>query len=265
MAGLGRRTFAPGEVLTASNVMNYLQDQVVQTYAGTAARGSAIGTAVSEGMVSYLADSNEIEVYDGSAWSPLAFESYVDAKPASGMVPIVAPTINISGGTATSNTAGLVSFSAVSSISLNDIFSSDYDSYKVIFRTTNAGANGLSVRLRLRAGGTDNSSSVYSFAIPLVNNSGSFTSQTNSVTSNFDIGGAATNFSSLSELIFSKPNISTSWTSVNWSIFWHSGGSFFGGSGGGYHAANYQATGFTFYPSSSNITGTVQVFGFKND
>jgi hypothetical protein len=68
MAGLGRRTFAPGEVLTASNVMNYLQDQVIQTYAGTAARGSAIGTAVSEGMVSYLADSKYVEVFDGSDW-----------------------------------------------------------------------------------------------------------------------------------------------------------------------------------------------------
>jgi hypothetical protein len=68
MAGLGRRTFAPGEVLTASNVMNYLQDQVVQTYAGTAARGSAIGTAVSEGMISYVADTNSVEVYDGSDW-----------------------------------------------------------------------------------------------------------------------------------------------------------------------------------------------------
>jgi hypothetical protein len=72
MAGLGRRTFAPGEVLTASNVMNYLQDQVVQTYAGTAARGSAIGTAVSEGMVSYLADTNNIEVYDGAGWKQIA-------------------------------------------------------------------------------------------------------------------------------------------------------------------------------------------------
>ena len=57
MAGLGRRTFAAGEVLTASNVMGYLQDQAVMNFAGTAARGSAIGTAVSEGMVSYLADA----------------------------------------------------------------------------------------------------------------------------------------------------------------------------------------------------------------
>ena len=66
--GLGRRTFAPGEVLTASNVMNYLQDQAVMSFAGTAARGSAIGSAVSEGMVSYLNDLNQIQVYDGSAW-----------------------------------------------------------------------------------------------------------------------------------------------------------------------------------------------------
>jgi hypothetical protein len=72
MPGLGRRTFAPGEVLTATNVMGYLQDQAVMNFAGTAARGSAIGTAVSEGMVSYLADTNLVEVYDGSAWKAIA-------------------------------------------------------------------------------------------------------------------------------------------------------------------------------------------------
>ena len=66
--GLGRRTFAPGEVLTASNVMNYLMYQSVMNFAGTAARGSAIGTAVAEGMVSYQNDSNTMTVYDGSVW-----------------------------------------------------------------------------------------------------------------------------------------------------------------------------------------------------
>lgn len=70
--GLGRRTFAPGEVLTASNVMNYLMDQSVMNFAGTAARGSAIGTAVQEGMLTYLNDSNLLEAYDGSAWKQLA-------------------------------------------------------------------------------------------------------------------------------------------------------------------------------------------------
>jgi hypothetical protein len=68
MAGLGRRTFAPGEVLTASNVMNYLQDQAVMNFADDGARGSALGTAVAEGMVSYLNDTNEIQAYNGSSW-----------------------------------------------------------------------------------------------------------------------------------------------------------------------------------------------------
>jgi len=72
MAGAGRRIFQPGEILTASNTMNYLMDQAVQVYAGTAARGSAIGSAVSEGMISYLADSNAVEVYNGSAWNQVS-------------------------------------------------------------------------------------------------------------------------------------------------------------------------------------------------
>ena len=74
MAGLGRRTFAAGEVLTASNVMGYLQDQAVMNFAGTAARGSAIASP-SEGMVSYLADTNAVEVYDGSLWKNVYFDS----------------------------------------------------------------------------------------------------------------------------------------------------------------------------------------------
>jgi len=70
MAGLGRKVFTAGEVLTAANVQGYLMDQTVMVFAGTAARASAIATA-SEGMVSYLTDTNAIEYYTGSAWSPL--------------------------------------------------------------------------------------------------------------------------------------------------------------------------------------------------
>lgn len=68
MAGSGWRVFEAGEVLTAANVQAYLQDQVVQVYAGTAARGSALGTAVAEGMMSYLADTDSVEVFSGSSW-----------------------------------------------------------------------------------------------------------------------------------------------------------------------------------------------------
>jgi hypothetical protein len=61
MAGLGRKVFTAGEVLTAANVQDYLQDQAVMVFASSAARSSAIGTAT-EGMVTYLSDTNEIQV-----------------------------------------------------------------------------------------------------------------------------------------------------------------------------------------------------------
>jgi hypothetical protein len=69
MAGAGYRTFIAGEVLTADNVQSYLQDQAIMVFAGTAARGSAIGTAASEGMFTYLADTNSLEYYDGTSWT----------------------------------------------------------------------------------------------------------------------------------------------------------------------------------------------------
>jgi hypothetical protein len=69
MAGSGWRSFSAGAVLTAAQVQNYLQDQVVQVYASDAARSSALGTAVSAGMVSYRADGAVVEFYNGSAWA----------------------------------------------------------------------------------------------------------------------------------------------------------------------------------------------------
>lgn len=69
MPGLGRKVFTAGEVLTAANVQGYLQDQVVQVYASSGARSSALGTAVSEGMVSYLVTTKSLEFYDGTNWN----------------------------------------------------------------------------------------------------------------------------------------------------------------------------------------------------
>lgn len=74
MPGSGRKVFSAGSVLSAADVQNYLQDQAVMVFAGTAARGSALGSAtVSEGMVSYLNDANQIQHYNGSAWLPLPY------------------------------------------------------------------------------------------------------------------------------------------------------------------------------------------------
>lgn len=68
MAGLGRKVFTAGEVLTAANVQGFLQDQVVQVYDDATDRSTVLGTAVTEGMVTYLKDVNTVQVYDGNSW-----------------------------------------------------------------------------------------------------------------------------------------------------------------------------------------------------
>jgi hypothetical protein len=67
MAGLGYKVWSAGDVLAAADVMNYLMDQSVGVYASSAARSSALGTATSEGMVTYLRDTDRIEVATGTA------------------------------------------------------------------------------------------------------------------------------------------------------------------------------------------------------
>ena len=61
-----REVFVAGQILTAAE-MNIVSDQTVMTFAGTAARGSAIPTP-SEGMAAYLSDSNIVSLYDGADW-----------------------------------------------------------------------------------------------------------------------------------------------------------------------------------------------------
>lgn len=67
----GWKQWLSGEVVEHTDLQTYIQDQVVQVYAGTAARSSVIGTALSEGMVSYLEDTNQLQYYDGSSWLTL--------------------------------------------------------------------------------------------------------------------------------------------------------------------------------------------------
>ena len=68
MAGAGYKLFNTGDVLTAAQVNTYLMQQTVMVFASSTARTTALSGVLAEGMVSYLQDTNALEVYDGSAW-----------------------------------------------------------------------------------------------------------------------------------------------------------------------------------------------------
>jgi len=97
MAGAGYKLFATGDVLTAAQVNTYLMQQTVMVFASSAARTSALSGVLAEGMVSYLQDTNSLEVYDGSSWvgatgdiTALTAGAGISISSATGPIPTVA-------------------------------------------------------------------------------------------------------------------------------------------------------------------------------
>lgn len=60
------KVFANGFALNASELNTYLMNQSVMVFANATARTGAL--TPTEGMVTYLEDTNALEVYNGTAW-----------------------------------------------------------------------------------------------------------------------------------------------------------------------------------------------------
>lgn len=172
MAGAGYKLFVTGDVLTAAQVNTYLQEQTVMSFADAAARTSALSGVLSEGMMSYLRDTNAVQVYNGSAWvavgssSPLTTKgdlygfSTLDAR-----IPIgtnnqvlTADSAQALGLKWATPTAAGKSFSLINSPSGTTLTGaatvtvsslSGYDSYLVIFSAASSASAGSDICLRI--------------------------------------------------------------------------------------------------------------------
>ena len=65
MAGAGFKLFADGNVLLASEVNEYMAQQMIMVFASAAARDAAI-TSPSEGMFAFLKDTDKLTVFKTS-------------------------------------------------------------------------------------------------------------------------------------------------------------------------------------------------------
>jgi hypothetical protein len=66
---IGDHDWVTGETVTAANVDDYLQLQVVGQYSTTSARDTALATRKRIGMVTANADVRTLTTYSGTAWS----------------------------------------------------------------------------------------------------------------------------------------------------------------------------------------------------
>lgn len=142
------RIFAAGEVLTAANVNDYLAEQAVSTFAGTAARSSAIASPT-EGQLSYLQDTDQLAYYDGSAWvnAPGARPTLVapqekintTASTATGTVTINAATDSVTYYTANAAANWTINLRGNASLTMNNALQTG-ESVTSVFLNTNGTA-----------------------------------------------------------------------------------------------------------------------------
>ena len=100
MAGAGFKLFTTGEVLTSSDANTYLAQQVCMVFDSSSARTTAIGANLAEGMLTYLKDTNAVEVYDGSSFvgfgdlTAVSAGTNIDVTSGTGPIPSVALAID---------------------------------------------------------------------------------------------------------------------------------------------------------------------------
>jgi len=68
MAG-GYKLWSTGEVVTATNLQSYIQNQTVMVFTDSTARTTALSGVVAAGMISYLTGTNSLETYNGTTWT----------------------------------------------------------------------------------------------------------------------------------------------------------------------------------------------------
>ena len=229
MAGLGYKDFTAGAILTAAQVDGYLMEQAVMNFAGTAARGSALSSVQSAGMMAHVGGGT-VTVYDGSAWQQV----YPVAT---------SPGLVFVAGTA---------FSAAASVSVNNCFTSTYDNYRIVMRFSHS-VGGVNLLFRLRASGSDTATNYDSRSSDLGATYGTGTS-----TTEVNVSAARTEIQPVVADL-TGPNLAARTTIQGTGMDVPTMRTFSAA-----QTASTQFDGFTFYPVSGSITGHVRVYSYRN-
>lgn len=190
-----------------------------------------------EGQVIYETDTNQTLVYSGSAWVMIAD---IDTPP--GLQLIKAQTVG----------------SAVTSIEVTGVFSSEYQNYKIIYTGGSCSAQGA-INFKLGSSTT----TYYSAAAYAIYGNGAFGSVYNNNTLGYwyYAGSGESNVGANLNIDVHNPFDSTRYTTF--------GGPFMvtdvAGSVGGVHKTNASYTDFTLLIASGTVTGgVVRVYGYRN-
>jgi hypothetical protein len=183
-------------------------------------------------------------------------------KATAGLTFITPTSIANTGGTSSIGASGTITFTGVSNISLNNVFSSTYTNYRVLLNCTSGSGN---LSIRLRSSGADNTSSVYNNAAYFWRSGGAGGDLATDENVDRAYWIDAISVATFDSLDVFNPNVNTythghfqglhvSPPSTGYKVMSHWGG--------WSHETNYQADGITFIFSTSG-TGTLSVYGYN--
>jgi hypothetical protein len=247
---------SPGTfTLPTSSLVDGMVVNVAQIGAGalTVSGGTIVGTTVTTAQYQGL---SFVYVASGTTWYSIAPNATAPG------LAIVTPTSIANSGGSASASGGAITFTGVSSISLNGSFTSTYDNYRII--ATNivmSSGSPADVNMRLRVAGTDNATaSNYEWGGAYVGAQASnlFGSNNNQVQSYFSFAYGSSN-----ELLSSGFDVFSPMLAFKTS---------YNGQTNGYTMATLSGAmtvttaydGFTIYPASGTFSGVVRVYGYKN-
>ena len=170
---------------------------------------------------------------------------------------------DFSAATVTGAPQGLVhinttTFSAVSSVSLNNVFTSDYDNYRIVLSRDASSAGQLDMRLRV--GGVDVSSADYDYIRIFVYSAGTVAGARSLSATSFYLGYFPTVRIGICSADIFGPNLAAS---TQYSATGGSAQELGTVMGELDLATSYD--GFTIIPSAGTMTGTIRVYGYRNE
>lgn len=171
--------------------------------------------------------------------------------------PITTPSVAAASGLTLVTTS---TFSSVSSVSINNCFSSTYANYRIMI-DLNSNSSVAEMRLRMRVSGSDSTASNYT--TQQIRGADTSISGTRFPDTSFYPGYctySSTNIDIYSPFAtgytqFEAQNTLSTAVSTSAIQYWISGG---------FYAATTSFDGFTVYPNAGSFTGTIRVYGYQN-
>lgn len=205
--------------------------------------------------------STDSEV-SGSYLTQSSASTVYQTKAAAGLTLLTPGSITNTGGTASIGANGTVTFSGVASQSVNDVFSATYENYRIVFSDLKCAAGNPNVRFRLRVSGTDSSASYNYAGLTSPYNADNVAYIRASSDSSFYFGDLETTIVFGGAIDLYTPFLSQR-TRFSGTFSGTVGGTFRMLVPAGFHDTGTSYTGFTIFPSSSNFTGKVSVYGYN--